>query len=154
MVGLPRPLIRSIRFPASRETSASYTNFACELYTALEFTQAGLYTMVVNSDDCFATTSGPNPLDTFGAAQLGRFDAAGGRGSADTSFQLFVQTPGLYGFRTVYQQGTGGGNLEWFMVNDNGDRVLINDTTNAIPALSVAAHHHRRLRHIPHARRQ
>ncbi len=121
-------------FPGIPGNSGNYTNFSCELYTALEFTQAGLYTMVVNSDDCFATTSGPNPLDTLGAAQLGRFDAPGGRGSADTSFQLFVQTPGLYGFRTIYQQGTGGGNLEWFMVNDNGVRVLINDITNAIPA--------------------
>jgi hypothetical protein len=120
--------------PGIPGNSLQYTYFASEILAALEFTEAGLYTMVVNSDDCFATTSGPNPLDTFTAAQLGRFDAPGGRGSADTSFQLYVQSPGLYGFRTVYQQGTGAGNIEWFMVNENGTRVLINDTTNAIPA--------------------
>jgi hypothetical protein len=129
-----QPAYPEYPFPGIPGNSSQYTYFACEIYAALEFTQAGLHTMVVNSDDCFATTSGPNPLDAFTAAQLGRFDAPAGRGSADTSFQFFVQTPGIYGFRTVYQQGTGAGNLEWFMVNDDGTRVLINDTTNAIPA--------------------
>lgn len=108
--------------------------FACEFYTALEFTTAGLYTMVVNSDDCFATYTGPNPLDPFSALKLGTFDSTGGRGAADTAFQFYVQQPGLYGFRTAYQQGGGGGNIEWFMVNPNGVRVLLNDITNAISA--------------------
>ena len=107
-------------------------HFANELYTALEFTSPGLYTMVVNSDDGFATSVGTNPLDVFSGSTLGSFDA--GRGAADTAFQFYVQQPGIYGFRTIYQQGEGDGNLEWFMLNPDGTRVLINDTTNAIPA--------------------
>jgi hypothetical protein len=107
-------------------------HFALELYTALEFTSPGLYTMVVNSDDGFATSTGANPLDVFSGSTLGFHDA--GRGAADTSFEFYVQQPGIYGFRTIYQQGEGDANLEWFMVNPDGTRVLINDTTNAIPA--------------------
>jgi hypothetical protein len=120
--------------PGFPQTALPTERFACEVLTALEFTAPGLYTMVVNSDDCFATASGPNPVDLFGSVALGRFDSAGGRGAADTSFQFFVEKAGLYGFRTVYQQGGGGGNLEWFMVNPDGTRGLLNDVTNALSA--------------------
>jgi hypothetical protein len=107
-------------------------NFALGIYSALQFTNAGLYTMGVNSDDAFATFTGKNPADILSALELGNFD--GGRGSSDTLFQFFVQQPGIYGFRTVYEQGGGGANLEWFMVQPDGTKVLINDITNSIKA--------------------
>ena len=131
------PLYPASQFPGIPGTTAEFQDdehFAMELYTALEFTSPGLYTMVVNSDDDFATFTGLNPLDVFSASTLGSFDDAGGRGAADTSFQFYVQQPGVYGFRTIYEQGAGGANLEWFMVNPDGTRVLINDTTNSISA--------------------
>jgi hypothetical protein len=120
--------------PGAPATFNPTEHFAVELYTALEFTNAGLYTMVVNSDDDFATRSGTNPLDVFSAVALGAFDAPGGRGASDTAFQFYVQQPGVYGFRTVYEQGGAAANLEWFMINSDGTRVLINDITNAFTA--------------------
>ncbi|MEW6158329.1 MAG: hypothetical protein AB1813_12915 [Verrucomicrobiota bacterium] len=102
-------------------------NIAAEILTALEFPAAGLYTMIVNSDDGFRTSAGANPKDLFGA--LGQFD--GGRGSADTLFRFWIEAPGLYAFRTIWQEGGGGADIEWLSVLENGTLVLINDTANA-----------------------
>jgi len=120
--------------PGNPLTVSPTEHFACELYTALSFPTAGLYTMAVNSDDDFRTVTGPNPLDSFAALKLGEFNNPNGRASADTVFKFYVQKAGIYGFRTVYEQGTGGASLEWFMINADGTRVLINDITNSIKA--------------------
>ena len=70
-----------------------------------------------------------NPADRF-ALQLGIFDA--GRGASDTIFNFLVTKAGIYPFRLVWENGTGGANVEWFSVT-NGTKILINDTNaNAI----------------------
>lgn len=98
--------------------------------TFLQFANAGLYTMGVNSDDGFVVTTGLNPRDRL-ATVCGEYD--GGRGSSDTTFQLYVQSPGIYPFCLRYENGNGsfsGGNaanLEWFMVSPSGTKILIND---------------------------
>ncbi len=120
--------------PGNTVTAVPTEHFACELFAALDFTAPGLYQMVCNSDDDFATFTGTNPSDAFLGLTLGEYGSTGGRGSADTAFLFIIQQAGLYGFRTVYEQGTGGANLEWFMINPDGTRVLINDVTNAIQA--------------------
>jgi hypothetical protein len=57
---------------------------------------------------------------------LGQFNA--GRGSSDTLFYFSVQQPGVYLFRLVYFEGGGGASVEWFTVNPNGTRALVNGT--------------------------
>jgi hypothetical protein len=104
---------------------------AGEITTYLDL-PAGLITMGVNSDDGFRTKSG-QPLDAFKSVQLGEF--SGGRGAADTTFSFVVQEAGIYPFRTVYEQGRGDANIEWFTVKDDGTKVLVNDTANGgVPA--------------------
>jgi len=86
---------------------------------------SGLITMGVNSDDGFRTTAGflnHTPLN------LSEFD--GGRSAADNLFQVGVEQAGVYAFRTIYFEGNGGAALEWFIVQPDGSRVLVNDTAN------------------------
>jgi len=99
---------------------------AAEIVTYVEL-PAGVITMGVNSDDGFRTTGG-NPLDIFQAIQLGEFDGA--RGAVDTIFSIVVEEPGVYAFRTIWEEGTGGANIEWFTVKADGTKVLINDIAN------------------------
>jgi hypothetical protein len=99
---------------------------AAEALAFLEL-PAGVVTMGVNSDDGFRTTAG-NPQDVFQAIRLGEFD--GGRGTADTIFSFVVQEAGVYAFRTLWQEGTEGANIEWFTVKEDGSKVLVNDTAN------------------------
>ncbi len=84
---------------------------------------SGFITMGVNSDDGFRTTAGflnDTPL------LLGEYD--GGRSSADSIFQFGVQEAGVYAFRTLYVEGGGDASLEWFLIKDDGTRLLVNDT--------------------------
>ncbi|MHC1768320.1 MAG: hypothetical protein AB9869_29275 [Verrucomicrobiia bacterium] len=84
---------------------------------------AGYNTMGVNSDDGFRTTAGylnGTPLE------LAQVD--GGRSAGDTLFQLAVEEAGVYAFRTIYFEGGGDAAIEWFTVNPDGTRTLVNDT--------------------------
>ncbi len=64
---------------------------------------------------------------------LGKFDA--GRGSADTEFYFNVDQAGVYFFRLLWFEGGGGANVEWFTVNPDGTRALVNgEQTGAVPA--------------------
>jgi hypothetical protein len=133
-------------FPGIPGDTSSSENFVEEILAALEFTTPGMYTMVVNTDwtgfpngtDGFLVRAGANPLDAASSVTLGYFDAnapAGpARGVANSPFQFYVQKSGIYPFRVMYYQSAGTANLEWFMLNADGSRSLINDTTNAIPA--------------------
>lgn len=100
-------------------------SIAGELITYLEL-PAGLITMGVNSDDGFETTAGAIN-DLFNAVPIGEFN--GGRGAADSIFSVLVQEAGVYPFRTTWEEGGGGANIEWFTVN-GGKKVLINDRAN------------------------
>jgi len=62
-------------------------------------------------------------------SSLGYFND--GRGASDTTYNVMVTAPGLYPLRTVWWQGGGGGNCEWFSYNAALDvRALLNDLTN------------------------
>jgi hypothetical protein len=58
---------------------------------------------------------------------------------------VYVAGPGAYPLRTVYWQGGGGGNCEWFSITpqnttfDNGSHVLLNDMTNTVSLLTYRA---------------
>lgn len=108
---------------------------AAEITTYLDL-PAGLVTMGVNSDDGFRTKSG-QPLDAFQAVQLGEY--SGGRGASDTLFTFLVPEAGVYPFRTVYEEGGGDANIEWFTLKDDGTKVLVNDVSNGgVPAYRAA----------------
>jgi hypothetical protein len=107
-------------------------NIAAEILTCLSL-PAGTNTLGVNSDDGFRMTIGGGaPGDKF-AVNVGQFD--GGRGAADTIFQIVVPQAGLYAARVLYENGGGDANIEWFSVNNGTNKVLINDIANGgIPA--------------------
>ncbi len=126
-------------FPGIPGLLGTVENFAQEYLVALQFKQAGMYNMAVNTDwtgfpnatDGYQVRAGRDPLDPASSVVLGFFDAlapAGPeRGMANAPFQFYVSTPGIYPFRLMYYQSAGSANLEWFILNPDGTRTLIND---------------------------
>jgi hypothetical protein len=120
------------------------SNYSEEALTYIEFPEAGIYTMGVNSDDGFGVwATGINPKDRLSANAfaVGQYD--GTRGSGDTLFQLSISKAGIYPFRLLYLQAGGGANVSWFSVITNSDStnfVLINDlsTAGALKSYSTA----------------
>ena len=49
---------------------------------------------------------------------------------ADSIFLFNVQTAGTYPFRTIWENGGGGSNIEWWTIKADGTKVLINDSAN------------------------
>lgn len=111
--------------PGIPGTTGSTDNYAQEILTYVEFPTPGLYRMGVGSDDGFKVTL----AEGFDAAalRLGIFD--GGRGYDNTIFFFNVAVAGVYPFRLIWYEGQGGSNVEWFMEDRNGSRVLLNDRT-------------------------
>ena len=117
------------------DVTVNSDNFAVEITTYLQLA-AGAYQMGVNSDDGFRVSVAPGEGDVFGRT-LGQF--SGGRGSSDTLFDVVVATNGVYPFRLTWWQGGGNGDLEWFLVNAAGQKILLNDTNSAVRAYSEGA---------------
>jgi hypothetical protein len=103
---------------------------AADIITYIDL-PAGTNIMIVNSDDGFITYAG-NTRDVIQGLVAGEFGA--GRGAADTSFRVIVDEAGVYPFRTVWNEGGGGANIEWKIEKADGTRALINDTANGGPA--------------------
>lgn len=101
-------------FPGTPGRTGNNDNLALEALTYLEL-QPGLYTLDVNSDDGFRVSPATSVGDANNSITLGEF--SGGRGSSDTYFQIIVTEPGLYPFRVIWEQGGGGGNLEFMSVS-------------------------------------
>lgn len=99
------------------------TDFACEVYAAVEFPAAGLYEIGVLSDDAFALTAGNNPKDLLTAILV-----ATAEGNGEQRGLVYVNAPGKYPFRLVHQNGGGAGQLEWFTVGADGELTLVDDT--------------------------
>ncbi len=98
-------------FPGIPSGSDNTDNIALEAVAFLDL-DPGTYTMVVNSDDGFRVTAGPDSRDQLNSIKLGEYD--GGRGAGDTSFTFSVSAAGIYSFRLTYEQGNGGANVSWF----------------------------------------
>lgn len=122
--GLAELSVNDDAIPGIPGLNGSTDNIAGQALAFLEIPAAGLYTMVVNSDDGFQVSVGTtnNPK----AQILGQFD--GGRGSSDTRFYFEAPKAGVYLFRLLWMEGGGGANVEWFTVNANGTRALVNGT--------------------------
>lgn len=122
--GLAELSVNDDAIPGIPGLNGGLDNIAGQALAFLEIPAAGLYTMVVNSDDGFQVSVGTtnNPK----AQILGQFD--GGRGSSDTRFYFEAPKAGVYLFRLLWMEGGGGANVEWFTVNANGTRALVNGT--------------------------
>lgn len=114
------------QMPGVPATDGSNNGIAGEIITYLDL-PAGATTMAVASDDGFRTTAG-RPYDAFDSITLGEYE--GGRGVSETAFTVVVEEAGVYPFRTTWEQGGGGANVEWYTIKADGTRVLINDTAN------------------------
>ena len=124
------------QMPGIPGTTGLDNGIDAEILTFLDL-PAGLLTMGVNSDDGFRTLAGYTGSPT-NAMFMGEFNGPTGRGAADTLFKIYVRDAGLYPFRTTWQEGGGGANIEWFTVKSDGTKVLVNDTANGgVPAYRV-----------------
>jgi hypothetical protein len=95
-----------------------------EAVTFVEIPAPGVYGMVVNSDDGFQLSTGNATNTTFQV--LGLWNA--GRGAADSEIYFQVEQAGVYLFRLLWFEGTGGASVEWFSVSPQGNRALVNGT--------------------------
>ncbi len=120
-------------FPGTQIQDGGTGNASLEILTFMDFTSAGLFTMGVNSDDSFKVTAARAPADKFGVT-LGQYE--GGRASADSTFTIFISQAGIYPFRLMWENGTGGANVEWFTVTDTGVKMPI----NAANSLAIKAY--------------
>jgi hypothetical protein len=119
------------QMPGVPSTDFSTGGLSAEVTTYLDL-PAGLTIMGVASDDGFRTTVG-SPPDVFSVKTAGEFN--GGRGVAETRFMIVAQEAGTYAFRTTYENGGGelpgnAANLEWYTVNADSTKVLINDVAH------------------------
>ena len=134
-----RPDLPIPGIPGNTASVLATEEFAVEITTILQL-KAGGHRIGVNSDDGFRASFGPG-FDAAGTSIVGNFN--GGRGSADTIFDVVAPVDGFYPFRLSYWQGTGGANIELFEVDPNtNQKVLINDRragiTNPIKAYPTA----------------
>jgi hypothetical protein len=106
-----------------------YDWFSTEALLYLDL-PAGYYRFGVNSDDGFETTAIPPQGVSGSPIVLGLFD--GGRGAADTLFDVLVPTSGIYPFRLVYFESKQNASCEFFSVTNlvTGGKVLVNDPAN------------------------
>jgi hypothetical protein len=106
----------------STATDQSQNSQTLDVASWLVFNQAGDYIMTVNSDDGFrATVPYGNPQSrTAGAVYLNAFE--GGRGTAGAGFDprggvnwfaFHIPTAAAYPFRMLWENGGGGGGVEW-----------------------------------------
>lgn len=114
-------------FPGQTEESPT-DNSAMEITCWLDL-PAGTTRFGVVSDDGFQLSSSaltPSPI-------LYRVNGS----TANVEFSVFAAQAGLYPFTLVWYENTGGAHLEWFVVLESGERVLVN--TPGAPAAYVSA---------------
>ncbi len=120
--------------PSATEVNADGTiytdNIAAEITTYINFPEAGVYTMIFNSDDGFRTTTFSSVHEVLSSLLVSQADV--GKGASDVAATLYVPQAGNYPFRTVWFEGGGGANLEWSaqeLAPTATDRWLINEPT-------------------------
>lgn len=104
-------------------------NSAFEALTYIEFPARGNYVMGVASDDGFTVKGGQGFRDLFKPV-AGVFEGGRGIDGTGTRFNVYVEAPGVYAFRLLWQNGGGGAAVEWFTLKADGTPVLLNDTAN------------------------
>jgi hypothetical protein len=115
--------------------STNHTDqISMEIVTCLEFAQAGVVNMGVNSDDGFRVTAGLMPQDN--TLELGVFEGGRGATTADpqSPFSFLVTQPGVYAFRMIWYEGNGAASVEWTVKDQSGSSHLVNDTGSPVKA--------------------
>jgi len=118
---------------AYANTNAPYDNFAlaCEAY--LYFPVVGTYVMGINSDDGARVTVAANSHDVLGT-QVARLIADYSRTLIPDQnlVAIVVTTPGYYGFRLLYENGSADAGLAWYFKSTpaTNAEILINDVRN------------------------
>jgi len=116
-------------FPGLDPGALPYDWFATKATLYLDLA-AGYYRLGVNSDDGFQVNALP-PQGVSGAPiLLGEF--AGGRGAADTLFDVLAPTTGIYPFQVLYFQAQQKSTEEFFSSTNfaTAGGILINDPSN------------------------
>src|SRR5207302_10026734 len=92
---------------------------------------AGYYRFGVNSDDGFGVNATPPQGVSGSPIVLGLFD--NGRAAGNTLFDVLAKASGIYRFQVIYFESSGSASCEFYSVTnlETGDKVLINDLTNA-----------------------
>lgn len=107
-------------------------NYAMEVLVFLDL-PAGVTRFGVRSDDGYKLANSPNP--TASTVPLAFVNG----GAADVTFDVFVATAGVYPFRFVWYERSGGAHVEWFTVDrTTGERTLVNGA-GGIAAYTSAA---------------
>jgi hypothetical protein len=101
----------------------STDNITGYIQTVARIPEAGFYTFGFNSDDGFQTTFGN---DKASEIIVGGF--SGGRGASTTEYQVYFEAAGDYAVQSLWYEGGGGANFEWFTISPN--KALLNDTAN------------------------
>jgi hypothetical protein len=125
-------------------TTGNGSSYAMDAVTYLHLSP-GFYSLGVNSSDGFRLTAADS-ADVF-APQEAAVD--GVRAAADTTVPISVTLDGYYPFRLVYftgdptygpAPGTATPSVEFFNIDKNGNKALINDTKVAgyVPAFAAA----------------
>ncbi|MCX8108077.1 MAG: hypothetical protein N3G20_04665, partial [Verrucomicrobiae bacterium] len=96
--------------------------YVVSIETILEL-KAGGYRFGVNSDDGFRLSIGRGPGDVIGI-QLG---TAGDRSATDSILDVVIPRDGYYPVRLMWWETGGGSSCEFFFLDDNGKKWLIND---------------------------
>jgi len=65
-----------------------------------------------------------------GSPRIAEWDGPKGFGAVDVTAGFAVPSAGVYPLRLVAGQTTGGADLEWFSIKEDGTRILMNDTSN------------------------
>lgn len=134
---IPATDVAEERIPGIPGTTDSTDQITAEILTVVEIPEAGLYRFAFNSDDGFKTTAG-NTGDAFNAILLGGFPDGGvggraaGRGAATTFYNVAFEEAGFYKLRSIWYEGGGGANLEWWTADKDNDTpiALLNDDEN------------------------
>ena len=119
-------------FPGNYVTGSgdAHENANMEVLTYLEFPAAGVYRMGVDSDDGFRVSTSKSAADKLGLV-LGQFDGGRGANGTGTQFTFVIQQAGIYPIRLIWMNGGGGSNIEWFSIQPNGTKILVNDSNEA-----------------------
>ncbi|RZO73667.1 MAG: hypothetical protein EVA71_01910 [Limisphaerales bacterium] len=106
--------------PGFTDSTDNITGF---IQTVARIPEAGFYTFGFNSDDGFLTTVGN---DSASQIRVGEF--SGGRGASTTDYTVYFEAAGDYAMQSLWYEGGGGANFEWFTITPN--KALLNDTAN------------------------
>ncbi len=122
--------IAATNMPGAPSTDATTDGQAAEVLTYLNL-PAGVVHMQVDSDDGWRLYSGAQPADLFGRAVVAEHND----GTGPFQFSFLVPQAGVYPFRLVWENGTGGSHLIWSAFNGGITPVLVNDRAHGgIPA--------------------